>query len=74
MKSYKTFDQWSNSGYKIKKGAKAKLKIDGTSFFHESQVEPSKYNPLSHLEYDGDYDEEDYIITNYELCIAEWGD
>lgn len=38
---YKTFDEWSEAGYKIKKGSKAKW-IDDVAMFSSKQVEPFK--------------------------------
>ena len=70
----KTFEEWSNSGFKIKKGSKSiGRNSDGKCIFSSYQVE---LKPVMYGRYygDGDYTDEDYEITNYELCAGEWGD
>lgn len=48
---WRTFNEWSRAGYKIKKGSKATW-INDVAHFNEEQVEKRRFRPSI---YDGDY-------------------
>jgi hypothetical protein len=47
---YKTFNEWSDFGYRIKKGEKAS-RIEGVTKFHREQVREQGAKTISHQEY-----------------------
>lgn len=54
---YREFHDWSERGYKIKKGSKAK-EVGGVKVFHKSQVEKVHFTPkMMNVDYDKEEDD-----------------
>jgi hypothetical protein len=66
---YKTYNEWKAVGKHVRRGECSSHKNkNGVAVFGDNQV---LHNGNHQQE---DYDEEDYAITDYELCAGEWGD